>query len=92
MPKVSTSTLSIASTNSKATASVSYNSSTRVKTTSITVAYSGSVLTFPTVTEYMTWLTEVVLPLTNSIHSVSEAGTGYAAATPGTAGDDSIGD
>lgn len=56
----------------------------------ITLRWLGGNLNFSSVSDYMDFITNVVIPLTNLMNSVSGAGSGYVATTSGTAGSDKV--
>ena len=72
------------SANAKAVGAVNYNETTFKKAGTISVAYGAYTMTFSTVTDYLIFFNEVIVPLTNKIHSVSGAGTSYVVISPGT--------
>ena len=85
MAQTSINSTSFASANTKALGSVNYNEVTYKKDGTIYLSYGPAGITFSTVTDYLIFVNEVVIPLTNKIHSASGAGGGYTAIDPGTA-------
>jgi len=92
MTQTSLNTTEFQSANIKAFGAVNYNESTFKKTGTIYVSYGISGITFSTVTDYLIFVNEVIIPMTNKIHSASLAGTNYVPVVPGTAGTDAITD
>ena len=58
----------------------------------IYLSYGPSGITFNTVTDYLIFVNEVILPLTDKMHSASGSGMGFVAASSGTASSDAITD
>ena len=85
MTQTSINSTTVSSANGKAFGNVTYNEVTFKKAGTISVSYANSVITFSTVTDYLIFVNEVVIPLTNKMHSASLAGTDYVAMTAGTA-------
>ncbi len=56
----------------------------------IVFKWLGGTLCFTSVSDYTDFVTNVVIPLTNTINSVSGAGSGYVAMMPGVAGSDKV--
>ncbi len=82
--------ISITSSDSNGSAALQYNSSTLVMSGVITLKYSGGTVNFNTVAEYMTFMNDLAVPILNTLNSSSGSGSGYVAATTGTAGLDKI--
>lgn len=85
MTQTSINSTTVQSANAKAFGNVTYNESTFKKAGTISVSYANSQITFSTVTDYLIFVNEVIIPLTNKMHSASLVGTGYTAITAGTA-------
>ncbi|MCI4436109.1 MAG: hypothetical protein JHC33_04780 [Ignisphaera sp.] len=92
MTQTSINTTEFTSANTKAFGAVNYNELTNKKAGTIYLAYGPSGITFSTVTDYLIFVNEVVIPLTNKMNSASGSGIGYVAITPGTASSDAITD
>jgi len=92
MTQTSINSTSFESINGKAVGSVTYDTAVNKKAGTISVAYGAYSMTFSTVTDYLIFFNEVVVPLTNKIHSASGTGTNYVAISAGTAGTDAITD
>jgi hypothetical protein len=92
MTQTAINSTSIQSANTKALGSVSYDESNNRKAGTILVSYGAGNITFSTVADYLIFVNEVIIPMTNKIHSASGAGVGYVAINPGTAGADAITD
>lgn len=56
----------------------------------IVFKWLGGTLSFSNVSDYMDFVNNVVIPLTNLLNSVSGTGSGYVATTPGVAGSDKV--
>lgn len=76
-----------ASFNTKAFGAVNYNdtppSPTYKKDGTIVVSYGPATINFSTVTDYLIFINEVIVPLTNTIYSVSGLGVDYLPMIPG---------
>ena len=83
---------SIQSFNTKAIGSITYDAATNKKAGTILVSYGAGSITFSTVADYLIFVNEVIIPMTNLTYSSSGSGVGYVAITPGTAGADAITD
>jgi hypothetical protein len=102
MTQTTIKTKSIQSFNTKALGSITFDTqpvapSTNLKKVgTILVSYGAGSITFSTVTDYLTFVNEVIIPLTNTVHSSSvdaygaSSSLGYVAINPGTAGADAI--
>ena len=85
MTQTSINTSEFTSANSKAFGAVTYNEATNKKAGTVYLSYGISGITFSTVTDYLIFVNEVVIPMTNKLHSASGSGIGYIAGTSGTA-------
>jgi hypothetical protein len=85
MTQTSINSTTYASANTKAFGAVNYNEITFKKDGTIYLSYGISGITFSTVTDYLIFVNEVVIPLTDKIHSASGLGVGYIAINPGMA-------
>lgn len=83
-------TISIKTDDLKGSAISEFNATTNQKVGVIKMTFNGGVLTFPSVSEYQDFLSQIVIPLTNALNSTSGSGIGYTAATPGIAGSDKV--
>lgn len=92
MATTKTTSISIKTDDLKGSASAEYNASTNQKIGTIKMTFNGGVLTFPSVAEYQTFLTQVIMPLTNNLNSPSGTGIGFVAATAGVPGSDKVTD
>ena len=92
MTQTSLNTTEFASANAKAFGAVNYNESTNKKSGTVYLSYGISGITFSTITDYLIFINEVVIPMTNKVHSASGSGVGYVAGSSGTAGADAITD
>jgi len=84
MTQTSITSTTFKSANTKATGAVSFEEATFKKSGTITVNYGSTGMTFSTVTDYLIFVNEVVIPMTNKVLSASSAGAGYVAIVPGT--------
>ncbi len=73
------------SANLKGAGNITYDETLLKKAGTLSVAYGGNQIVFSTVTDYLIFVNEIIIPLTNKVHSASLAGTGYVAISPGTA-------
>jgi hypothetical protein len=69
--------------NTKGFGAVNYNNATYKKDGTIYVSYGTTGITFSTVTDYLIFINEVIVPLTNTVHSVSHIGADYVPINPG---------
>jgi hypothetical protein len=76
----------------KGSGTAEFDAATNLKVGTIKVTFNGGVLTFPSVLEYQTWLSQVVVPLTNALNSPSGLGIGFVPATVGVPGTDKVTD
>ena len=90
--QTSINSVSFISANGKAGSAVSYNDISYKKSGTISVSYGSGSIIFSTVTDYLIFVNEAIIPLTNIINSVSAEGTNYVAVIPGTAGSDAVTD
>jgi hypothetical protein len=82
--------ITFSSSDSKGSAVASYVTATSTLNTPIQIAFSGQKLIFQTAADYLTFFTEVLLPLTDTLHSSSGTAQGFVAASSGTAGSDAL--
>lgn len=80
----------IQSADSKSKTYLQSELSTNKLKASIEVSYGGSKLTFPTATEFQTFLTQVLYPTANKLASSSGSGISYVPLIPPVAGIDTI--
>lgn len=96
MTQTSINSTTLTSANAKAVASVTYDESLFKKAGTLSVSYGANLITFNTVTDFLIFVNEAIIPLTNKIHSASlgtgDGVSGYSAITPGTSGTDAITD
>lgn len=90
MSLTKTTTASIKTDDSKGIVTVEYNTDTNQRLSTIKLTWLGNTISFASVLEYQTYLSQVIIPLTNLLNSSSGSGQGYAAVTNGTAGSDKI--
>ena len=90
MATVKTSTVLIKTDDSQGSGSVIYNTDSKLQQAPIKLTWNGGSVAFSTVLEYQTFISQVVIPLTNTLNSPSGAGSGYVAITPGVAGSDKV--
>ena len=92
MTATSINSTTIISANSKATGALNYNESTNKKSGTLSLSYGSANITFNTVTDYMIFVNEVVIPMTNKLYSASLGGPNFIAMLPGSVGTDAITD
>lgn len=82
--------VTITSADSQGKGFVSFDITLKQCVSPVQITYAGSTLSFASSTAFQTFVTEVLIPTANIIHSPSGAGAGYVTATPGTAGADAL--
>jgi hypothetical protein len=92
MTTTKTTSILIKTDDLKGSGAVEFDTATNLRVGNIKITFNGGALTFPSVLEYQTWLSQVVIPITNSLNSTSGAGIGYVAIVPGTQGSDKVTD
>ena len=90
MATVKTVSVLVKTSDSNGSGSLNYNESTHTQTAPIKLVWMGGSVSFNTVLEYQTFLSEVIIPITNIVNSPSGAGVGYIASTAGVAGSDKV--
>lgn len=93
MTQTSVNSTTLQSANLKAIGNINYDEDTFKKSGTISVAYGAGNISFSTVTDYLIFVNEVIIPLTNKVHSASLAGASYVAISPGvSSSEDAIAD
>ena len=69
---------------------VTYDIATLKKAGTLSVGYGSYYIVFTSVADYLTFVNQIIVPLTNKIHSASGSGVGYVGGSSGTAGADPI--
>lgn len=82
--------ITFSSSDSKGSAFTSYATATNTLNAPIQVTFGGQKLIFATAAEYLIFFTEVLVPLTDTLHSSSGTAQGFVAATSGAPGTDAL--
>ena len=90
MAIVKTTSVIIKTDDQKGSGSVDFNADTKLQDGPIKLSWAGGVLSFLTVSDYTNFLTQVVLPITDTLNSTSGTGVGFVASTAGVAGSDKV--
>ena len=85
-------TTSFQSANSKATGSVTYDEATFKKAGTLIVGYGANQISFNTVTDYLIFVNEVIVPLTDKIHLGGDASSPFTVGNSGVPGPEPITD
>lgn len=90
MTTTSTVITTIKSTDNKSQSYLQSELGTNKLKSSIEISYGGAKLTFPTATEFQSFLTQVLYPTSNKLASFSGAGAGYSPLIAPEVGNDAI--
>lgn len=90
MATVKTTSVQIKTDDLKGCGSVEFNTDSKLQESPIKMSWAGSSLSFTTVSDYHNFLTQIIIPLTDTLNSPSGAGNGFVAASAGVAGSDKI--
>ena len=85
MAQTSFNSTTITSYNTKAIGSITYDEATFKKAGTVLVSYGASNITFTTIADYLIFVNEVIIPMTDMVHSASGSGIGFVAINPGVA-------
>ena len=85
MTTTKTTHVAISTTNNIGSAALAYLDSTKQRTGNVVIRWQGSALTFASIADYELFVSQIVLPLTDTIHGPT--GIGFIASTAGTASD-----
>lgn len=83
-------TVAIKSSDSNGSANLQYNQQTLVQSGTLILRWAGGSVQFSTVAEFNTFMSELAVPMLNTINSVSGTGVGYISASVGVAGSDKV--
>lgn len=90
MTTVKTTSVLIKTDNLVGSGSLEYDATSMIQESPLKLTWSGGVLSFNTIAEYRSFITQVVLPMTDTVNSPSGVGNGFVVSSAGVAGSDTV--